>query len=259
MRPLIASSQPVEPSSGMRMRIAPSSSYAVPSATSLAASSCARSRRSSWNVVSPSQSMPSQRSERSICATDSATSRLVSVFSIRSRHSPPRPRAKSQLKRNVRTPPMWRKPVGEGAMRTRTDTRVAYRRAFRRPCLRGRRYLEGDRPDRGDRRERGAGLHPEPADVETDPARAGGARALPDAQAAGASAARLLSCPVPREPREPRSRDSEEVVRGAASDDGDGARDRGRRGRLPRRLASRLRLRRRGQEGDTARFTTCSS
>ena len=33
------------------------------------------------------------------------------------------PRANSQLKRNVRTPPMWRKPVGLGAMRTRTAIR----------------------------------------------------------------------------------------------------------------------------------------
>ena len=79
-----------------------------------------RSAPSSWNRVAPSHSIPSQRSERSICSTDSATSRPVSVFSIRSRHSPPRPRAKSQLKRNVRTPPMWRNPVGLGAMRTRT-------------------------------------------------------------------------------------------------------------------------------------------
>jgi hypothetical protein len=65
--------------------------------------------------------MPSQASERWICSVDSATSRLVSVFSIRNRHSPSCPRAKSQLKRKVRTPPMWRKPVGLGAMRTRTD------------------------------------------------------------------------------------------------------------------------------------------
>jgi hypothetical protein len=76
---------------------------------------------SSWNVVSPSHSMPSQRSDRSIWSTDSSISRLVSVFSMRRRHSPPRPRAKSQLKRNVRTPPMCRKPVGDGAIRTRTD------------------------------------------------------------------------------------------------------------------------------------------
>ena len=73
-----------------------------------------RSAPSSWNRVSPSHSIPSQRSERSICSTASSTSRLVSVFSIRSRHSPPRPRAKSQLKRNVRTPPMWRNRSGSG-------------------------------------------------------------------------------------------------------------------------------------------------
>src|SRR5438094_8689465 len=78
--------------------------------------------RSSWKVTGPSQSIPSQRSDSWICSTDSATSRLVSVFSIRSRHSPPCWRAKSQLKRKVRTPPMCRKPVGLGAMRTRTDT-----------------------------------------------------------------------------------------------------------------------------------------
>ena len=76
--------------------------------------------RRAGSVTGPSQSIPSQRSERWICSVASATSRLVSVFSIRSRHSPPRPRAKSQLKRNVRTPPMWRNPVGLGAMRTRT-------------------------------------------------------------------------------------------------------------------------------------------
>ena len=58
--------------------------------------------------------------ERWICSVASATSRLVSVFSIRRRHSPPRPRANSQLNRNVRTPPMCRNPVGLGAMRTRT-------------------------------------------------------------------------------------------------------------------------------------------
>ena len=36
MRPLIASSQPITPSFGIRIRIAPSSSYALPSATSRA-------------------------------------------------------------------------------------------------------------------------------------------------------------------------------------------------------------------------------
>ena len=153
--------------------------------------------------TSPSQSRPSQRSDSWICSVASYTSRAVSVFSIRSRNSPPAWRAKSQLKSAVRTFPMCRRPVGEGAMRTRTDTRVAYRRAFRRPRLRGRRYLEGDRPDRGDRRQCGAGVHAEPADVEADPARTGGARALPDAQASGAGEARLLPRPLPREPRQP--------------------------------------------------------
>ena len=67
--------------------------------------------------TSPSQSSPSQRSDSWICSTASATSRLVSVFSIRSRNSPPWWRAKSQLKRNVRTPPMWRKPGRARAIR----------------------------------------------------------------------------------------------------------------------------------------------
>src|SRR5579884_4047535 len=121
IRPRTTSSHPTTPSSGIRKRIAPASSYAFPSATSRWASSRAVCIRSSWNVTGPSQSIPSQRSDSWICSTDSATSRLVSVFSIRSRHSPPCCRANSQLNRNVRTPPMWRKPVGLGAMRTRTD------------------------------------------------------------------------------------------------------------------------------------------
>ena len=86
MRPRIASSQAVTPSSGMRKRIAPSSSYAAPSATRRAPSSRQRSIASSWNVTGPSQSIPSQESERWIWSTASATSRLVSVFSMRSRH-----------------------------------------------------------------------------------------------------------------------------------------------------------------------------
>ena len=118
--PRTASSHETVPSFGWRKRIAPSSSYALPSETSRCASSRAMSAVSSWKRTSPSQSMPSQISELLIWSTASATSRLVSVFSIRSRISPPCCRANSQLKRNVRTPPMWRKPVGLGAMRTRT-------------------------------------------------------------------------------------------------------------------------------------------
>ena len=80
--------------------------------------------RSSWKVTSPSTSRPSQ-AERvlDLRPTASATSRLVSVFSIRSRNSPPSWRAKSQLKSAVRAPPTCRKPVGLGAMRTRARSR----------------------------------------------------------------------------------------------------------------------------------------
>src|SRR4029450_6788735 len=74
--------------------------------------------RSSWNVSSPSQSRPSQLSDSWICSVAVSTSRLVSVFSIRSRTPPPSWRPNSQLKSAVCTPPMWRKPVGLGAKRT---------------------------------------------------------------------------------------------------------------------------------------------
>jgi hypothetical protein len=78
--------------------------------------------RSSWKL-SASQSSPSHVSERWICSVAPSTSRFMSVFSIRSRQSPPCWRAKNQLKRNVRAVPTWRKPVGDGAMRRRTDMR----------------------------------------------------------------------------------------------------------------------------------------
>src|SRR5205085_8414219 len=121
------STHDVSPSSGMRKRIAPSSSYAFPSATSWAATLRQSSRRSSWNVGGRSQSRPRHSKGSSACPTAPCTSRLVSVFSIRIRNSPPRLRAKSQLKSAVRTPPRWRAPVGLGAMRTRTLTDGAYR------------------------------------------------------------------------------------------------------------------------------------
>src|SRR4051812_3934965 len=85
--------------------------------------------RSSWNVTSPSRSRPSHESESWICCVASATSRLVSVFSIRRWNSPPSCcRANSQLKSAVRTLPMCSRPVGLGAMRTRTLMRLAYSR-----------------------------------------------------------------------------------------------------------------------------------
>ena len=114
--------------------------------------------------------MPTQRSESWIWSTASATSRLVSVFSIRSRHSPPCWRAKSQLKRNVRTPPMWRKPVGLGAIRTFTDIPLSIvgSRGIRGARLVRGRHRHGDRSHRRDRRRLRAGVHAKPADVAAD-------------------------------------------------------------------------------------------
>ncbi len=62
-RPRTTSSQPVTPSSGMRKRIAPSSSYALPSATSRCATSRQSSIRSSWKVdrAVPVEAEPAQR------------------------------------------------------------------------------------------------------------------------------------------------------------------------------------------------------
>ena len=163
----------------MRKRIAPSSSYACPASTSRCASSWQRCMRSSWKL-SASQSRPSQASERWICSVAPSTSRFMSVFSIRSRHSPPCWRAKSQLKRNVRAVPTWRNPVGDGAIRTRTDIRgivpgtvpgtvaVNVRRVLRSPCVRLRRDRHDARPCGGDGRRRGAAVHAEPADVAAD-------------------------------------------------------------------------------------------
>src|ERR671923_121068 len=69
-----------------------------------------------WSSPRTTWVMPSSHSSTGAAA--SSTSRLVSVFSIRSRNSPPSWRAKSQLKSAVWTPPMWRNPVGLGAKRT---------------------------------------------------------------------------------------------------------------------------------------------
>src|SRR3954449_10534108 len=82
--------------------------------------------RSSWKL-SASQSRPSHDRERWICSVAPSTSRFMSVFSIRRKHSPPCWRANSQLNRNVRARPTCNQPVGDGAMRTRTGIRGAYR------------------------------------------------------------------------------------------------------------------------------------
>ena len=93
----------------------------------------ARSGRAGTSPGRPSRG-PSQRSDSWICSVASATSRPVSVFSIRRRNSPPWCRANSQLKSAVRTFPMWRKPVGLGAMRTRTGADIGH---YRRRMLLG--------------------------------------------------------------------------------------------------------------------------
>jgi hypothetical protein len=50
---------------------------------------------------------------------------------MRSRNLPPWWRANNQLKSAVRAPPIWRKPVGEGAKRVTTvDELLALKRAF---------------------------------------------------------------------------------------------------------------------------------
>src|SRR5215472_6991767 len=51
-----------------------------------------------------------------------AVERSRSVSSIRSSILPPWRRANSQLNKAVRPPPMWRKPVGEGAKRVTTGS-----------------------------------------------------------------------------------------------------------------------------------------
>src|ERR1051326_4211814 len=56
-----------------------------------------------------------------MAAMASSVFRLVSVSSMRSTNFPSWCRANSQLNSAVRAPPMCRKPVGEGAKRTRTS------------------------------------------------------------------------------------------------------------------------------------------
>ena len=87
---------------------------------------------------------------------------------MRSTATPPAWRANSQLYSAVRTPPTCRKPVGDGAKRTRTDPRrpVSYgRRALRRARLVGRRRLAGTRARGRAGLRLLPGVHPELADL----------------------------------------------------------------------------------------------
>ena len=154
IRPRIASCATRPPSSGMRKRIASLSSNAEPSTTSPPRRAPHRPApfASSRNVTGPSQSIPSHRSDPCICSTDSVTSRLVSVFSMRSRHSPLWPRANSQSKRNAARRRCGgsrsaRVPCGRGRTRWRS-----YAVLFGAEALRRDQGLA--RPGRGDRRRR---------------------------------------------------------------------------------------------------------
>ena len=70
-----------------------------------------------WKYAWPSQSRPSQRIPSRIASIAGWVERARSVSSMRSRNLPPWWRANSQLNKAVRAPPIWRKPVGEGAKR----------------------------------------------------------------------------------------------------------------------------------------------
>src|SRR6266849_2768676 len=71
-------------------------------------------------MTSPSQSSSSHFSPSRMASMASLVERSRSVSSIRSSILPPRFLAYSQLNSAVRAPPMWRKPVGEGAKRVTT-------------------------------------------------------------------------------------------------------------------------------------------
>ena len=91
--------------------------YAFSSASSLPASARYRSIRSVWKKGPSSQLIPSQVIPSKIAFTASGVDRSRSVSSMRKMNLPPLRRAKSQLKRAVRAPPIWRYPVGLGAKR----------------------------------------------------------------------------------------------------------------------------------------------
>ena len=136
---------------------------------------------------------------------------------------------------------MWSAPVGLGAMRTRTDTRVGYSGALRRPRLG--RHQAGARPRGRDRGRLRAALRPEPACMAVPGARPGRPRALPRAARRGGARRRLRPRDLPDQPREPARRDLRQVRHDAPGDDRDRGRDRGGRCRRPRRIASRRRAR----------------
>src|SRR5216683_5660639 len=80
-------------------------------------------------MTSPSQSSSSHFSPSRMASMASLVERSRSVSSIRSSILPPRFLAYSQLNSAVRAPPMWRKPVGEGAKRVTMGVFILERRS----------------------------------------------------------------------------------------------------------------------------------
>ena len=222
----------------------------------------ARPSRARASAASPGSARPPPRPRGSCrCSRSAAGTRR------------PACRAKSQLKRNVRTPPMWRKPVGLGAMRTRTVISVAIAAALvarqRRDARSARHVARGSRPAgiartarsirdpgrRSARDVRRAALHAEPAHVAADEPRPGDVRPLPRAPRRDRDGRRPLPRALPLQPRRAgRRRSTRSRVAALAQHDGGRVRDRRRRRRLPRRLASRLRLRARASSASCPRM-----
>ena len=166
----------------------------------------ASSIRSSWKRTGPSQSIPSHSSERWICSVASSTSRLVSVFSIRRSTSPPFGRANSQLKRKVRTLPMWRSPVGPEPCGLGQAGSRHYRRRVPSAAMSAAVKAAPERA--GNRRRRAPALRAEPARVALPEPRPGGARVLLEERARAAGMEADRPCDLPLQPREAPTRRS---------------------------------------------------
>src|SRR3954454_21373803 len=78
-------------------------------------------------MTSPSQSSSSHFNPSRIAAIAGCVDRSRSVSSIRNSILPPCFLEYSQLNSAVRAPPMWRKPVGEGAKRVMMESDIAVR------------------------------------------------------------------------------------------------------------------------------------
>ena len=260
MRPRTTSSHAVTPSSGIRKRIAPSSSYALPSATSCVGDAAA--------VVHPVE----LEGERAVPVEPEPAERVLDLVD-RLRHLAARVGVLDPEAELAALMPR-EEPVEEerahaadveetGRAGSHADDHGhadsvgsgADRRAH---LLRGR-DRQGDRPRGRARRRLGAGLHPEPAHVAADEPRPGELRALPREAGGGRDRRRRLPCALPLQPRRAGRHRLREVGRRDAQHDGGCLRDRRGRRRLPRRLASRQRASRPGSSASCPRWSRCSS